>query len=101
MIEEGSQNIYTDLGCADADAMQRKAMLVVRIGDARVICAWKMVSELIRSAFARCVGGSHYQDENSVHTTLPMFRSRMRSERKLRRHATSQAFAKESGSIRR
>ena len=34
LIEEGSQNIYTDLGCADADAMQRKAKLVVRIGDA-------------------------------------------------------------------
>ncbi|MHA7114884.1 XRE family transcriptional regulator [Pseudomonas promysalinigenes] len=34
LIEEGSQNIYTDLGCVDADAMQRKAMLVVPIGDA-------------------------------------------------------------------
>lgn len=34
LIEEGSRNIYADLGCADADVMQRKAMLVVRIGDA-------------------------------------------------------------------
>lgn len=33
MIEEDSQNVYADLGCADADAMQRKAMLVVRISD--------------------------------------------------------------------
>lgn len=34
LIEEGSRNIYVDLGCADADAMQRKAMLVVRISEA-------------------------------------------------------------------
>ncbi|PKQ38994.1 transcriptional regulator [Pseudomonas sp. YY-1] len=34
MIEEGSPNVYADLGCTDADAMQRKAMLVVRISDA-------------------------------------------------------------------
>jgi predicted XRE-type DNA-binding protein len=34
LIEEGSQNIYADLCCADADVMQRKAMLVVRISDA-------------------------------------------------------------------
>ncbi|MBF6615150.1 MAG: XRE family transcriptional regulator [Candidimonas sp.] len=34
MIEEGSRNIYADLGCTDADAMQRKAMLVVRISEA-------------------------------------------------------------------
>ncbi|EJN6724084.1 TPA: XRE family transcriptional regulator [Pseudomonas aeruginosa] len=33
MIEEGSKNLYADLGCADADAMQRKAMLVMRISD--------------------------------------------------------------------
>lgn len=33
MIEEGSQNVYGDLDCAVADAMQRKAMLVVRISD--------------------------------------------------------------------
>lgn len=33
MIEEGSQNVYADLGCVDADAMQRKAMLIVRISD--------------------------------------------------------------------
>ncbi|MFZ3184743.1 MAG: XRE family transcriptional regulator [Pseudomonas sp.] len=35
MIEEGSQNVYADLGCADADAdaMQRKAMLIVSISD--------------------------------------------------------------------
>ncbi|WP_315292184.1 XRE family transcriptional regulator [Ectopseudomonas oleovorans] len=34
MIEEGSQNVYADLDCADADVMQRKAMLVVQISDA-------------------------------------------------------------------
>lgn len=34
LIEEGSQNAYADLGCADAELMRRKAMLVVRIGDA-------------------------------------------------------------------
>lgn len=34
LIEEGSRNIYVDLGCADADVMQRKAMLVVRISEA-------------------------------------------------------------------
>lgn len=34
MIEEGSRNTYADLGCVDADVMQRKAMLVVRISDA-------------------------------------------------------------------
>ncbi|GAA3972017.1 XRE family transcriptional regulator [Allohahella marinimesophila] len=33
MIEEGSQNFYADLACVDADAMQRKAMLIVRITD--------------------------------------------------------------------
>ena len=33
MIEEGSQNVYADLDCADADVMQRKAMLVMRISD--------------------------------------------------------------------
>lgn len=33
MIEEGSKNLYADLGCADADAMQRKAMFVVRISN--------------------------------------------------------------------
>jgi predicted XRE-type DNA-binding protein len=33
LIEEGSPNVYADLGCADADAMQRKAMLIVRISD--------------------------------------------------------------------
>ncbi|MGO0633824.1 XRE family transcriptional regulator [Pseudomonas sp. SAR267] len=33
MIEEGSKNLYADLGCADAEAMQRKAMLVMRISD--------------------------------------------------------------------
>ena len=33
MIEEGSQNVYADLGCANADAMKRKAMLIVRISD--------------------------------------------------------------------
>ncbi|MGW8307390.1 MAG: XRE family transcriptional regulator [Achromobacter pulmonis] len=33
MIEEGSQNVYADLGCANADAMQRKTMLIVRISD--------------------------------------------------------------------
>ena len=34
MIEEGRHNVYADLGCADADVMQRKAMLVVQISDA-------------------------------------------------------------------
>ena len=33
LIEEGSQNVYADLGCANADAMQRKAILIVRISD--------------------------------------------------------------------
>jgi predicted XRE-type DNA-binding protein len=33
LIEEGSQNVYIDLSCANADAMQRKAMLIVRISD--------------------------------------------------------------------
>jgi len=34
LIEEGSPNVYADLGCTDADSMQRKAKLVVRISDA-------------------------------------------------------------------
>jgi len=33
LIEEGSQNVYTDLSCANADAIQRKTMLIVRIND--------------------------------------------------------------------
>jgi len=32
-VEKGASNVYADLDTPDADAMQRKAMLVVRISD--------------------------------------------------------------------
>lgn len=32
-VEKGASNVYADLGSPDAEAMQRKAMLVVRISD--------------------------------------------------------------------
>lgn len=32
-IEMGGRNVYADLGIPDADAMQRKATLVSRIGE--------------------------------------------------------------------
>lgn len=46
MIEEGSKNGYADLGCADADTMQRKSMLVMCISD--VISAKGL--ELVRAS---------------------------------------------------
>ena len=33
LIEMGGRNVYADLGIPDADAMQRKATLVTRIGE--------------------------------------------------------------------
>lgn len=32
-FEESSTNVYSDLGCDDADAMQRKAVLAGHIGE--------------------------------------------------------------------
>ena len=76
LIEEGSRNIYADLGCADADVMQRKAMLVVRISDAITAKALGLdQASTVTGIGASCLaswlkGDFRHTDEAELHTCL-------------------------------
>jgi len=76
LIEEGSQNVYADLGCVNADAMKRKSMLIVRISD--VISAKELglaQASAVMGIGALCLGSwimGHFRgaDEAVLHTCL-------------------------------
>ena len=76
LIEEGSRNIYADLGCADADVMQRKAMLVVRISDAITAKALGLdQASTVTGIGASCLaswlkGDFRHTDEAELHACL-------------------------------
>ena len=76
LIEEGSKNVYADLGCTDADAMQRKAMLIVRLSDAIAAHALRLDQvSAMTGVEAFCLeswlkGDVRHTDEAELHACL-------------------------------
>lgn len=75
-VEKGSSNAYADLGTPDADAMQRKTMLVMRIIDvvsakALGLAQTSALMEIEASCLEAWLRG-HFRDtdENVLHACL-------------------------------
>lgn len=75
-VEEGSQSVYADLGFADAESMQRKAMLATRLEDAIRTNELDLVhAATLVGVNAACLGDwlcgrFRYISEETLHTCL-------------------------------